>query len=163
MTKLDELMRLGGQMPYSKSVKAKVVAVDKVYKYVNEKKEEKTLLNAAICDDTKAVKCTIYDASKYARFKTGGTVILRNIIKKQDGVVVTSASKVFPGPAMDVPDDIAQAGRDILDPPPAAIKDVSEALASPPKVRVSVRGRIVGVRFKFSMSSVYSGEDLICQ
>ncbi|MES1922809.1 hypothetical protein MHBO_004332 [Bonamia ostreae] len=54
---------------------------------------------------------------------------------------------MFPTAAVDVPEHIATQARHILNPPPAPTKPVSEALRSPPRVRVLIRGKIVQVRF----------------
>ena len=52
---------------------------------------------------------------------------------------------MFPSGNIDVPVAIERAGRSILFPPPARFIFMAEALNSPPKVRVSVRGKIVQV------------------
>lgn len=140
---LDDLIRQGGQVPYQKSLKLQVVAHNEEQTYINEKKENRTLVHAAVADASKAVKCTIYDAGKFPRFKTGKSLIVSNVIKKQDSIVVTTATKVFPTGDIQVPDHLKQQGRDILNPPPAPTKTVEEAIASPPRVRVSVKGRVV--------------------
>ncbi|KAJ8313568.1 hypothetical protein KUTeg_008129 [Tegillarca granosa] len=136
-------MSQAGQVPYTKSLKVRVISREKEFSYKNKKNEERVLVNSAIADATRAVKCTIYDSSKFARFKEGQSIILRNIIKKSDAVVVTTNTKVFPCTQVDVPENIVSQARILLNPPPAPSKSVSEALASPPKVRVSVTGRIV--------------------
>lgn len=61
-------------------------------------------------------------------------------------MVVTTTTKVFPTVAVEVPEHIDTQTRHILNPPPAPTKPVAEALKTPPKVRVSVKGRIVQVR-----------------
>lgn len=73
-------------------------------------------------------------------------MILRNIIKKPNTVVVTTNMKVFPTAAVDVPKHIDTQARHILNPPPAHTKPLSEAFRTPPKIRVSIKGRIVQVR-----------------
>lgn len=139
-------MRQDGQVPYQKSLKLQVVAHNEEQTYINEKKENRTLVHAAVADATKAVKCTIYDAAQFPRFKTGKSLIVRNVIKKQDSIVVTTATNVFPTRDIQVPDHLKQQGRDILNPLLAPTKTVEEAIASPPRVRVSVKGRVVQVR-----------------
>ncbi|XP_062595983.1 uncharacterized protein LOC134257373 [Saccostrea cucullata] len=138
-------MTQSGQVPYTKSLKIQVVAITDVVNYRNDKNESKSLMNAAVVDHSKAVKCTIYDSTKFPRFKEGQYLILRNVIKKTDGVVVTSNTKVFTcAPfAFEIPAAIQQRGREILNPPPAPVVNVKEALDSPPKARVTVRGKVV--------------------
>uniref|UniRef100_K1R6C5 Shieldin complex subunit 2 first OB fold domain-containing protein n=1 Tax=Magallana gigas TaxID=29159 RepID=K1R6C5_MAGGI len=86
--------------------------------------------------------CVVYDQTKFPRFKEGSSVILRNVIKKPDGVAVTSNTKVFPCAEVSVPEHIVNQAKNLLHPPPAPTKTVSEALNSPPKERVSIKGTI---------------------
>jgi hypothetical protein len=124
----------------------KVLCSDPPTTYFNDKKEQRELMNAVVADTSKAVKCVIYDAKKFHRFKADNTVILRNIIRKPDGIAVTSATVVFPaGNILSIPPDMEKEGRALLHPPPADVKNVEDALASPPKTKVSVRGKIVQV------------------
>ena len=137
-------MQQHGQSPYAKSIKVKVICHSNIVRCRNDKQEDRQLLNAVIADNTQAVKCTIYDAQKFNRFE-GNTVIIRNCIKKPDSIVVTANTKVFPSGNIDIPVAIEREGHAILFPPPARLASVAEALNSPPKVRVSVRGKIVQV------------------
>lgn len=143
-------MGQSGQVPYTKSLKVKVICKKNEFAYKNDKGEDRVLINCAVADSSKAVKCTVYDRAKFPRFKAGQSLILRNIIKKPDTVVVTTNTKVFPTAAVEVPEHIETQARHILNPPPAPTKPVAEALKTPPppqkKVRVSVGGRIVQVR-----------------
>lgn len=143
---LSELMNQKGQVPYTKSLKVKVIAREKEFSYKNEKNEDRVLVNCAVADKSTAIKCTVYDASKFPRFTEGKSIILRNIIKKVDAVMVTINTKVFPCGDVGVPNEIVRKAQIILNPPPAPTKPVSEALNSPPKVRVSIKGRIMQVR-----------------
>lgn len=78
------------------------------------------------------------------RFKAGTTIILRNIIRKPDGLAVTSGTVIFPAPkTLNLPPYMEKEGMAILHPPPADVKTVEEALASPTKTKVSVRGKII--------------------
>ena len=139
-------MRQDGQVPYQKSLKVKVAAVEALFNYRNEKGEEKSLVNAAICEESMVVKCTIYDQAKFGRFRKVASIIVRNVITKADFIVITSATKVlFPISELAVPEERMQEGHTIIDPPLAPLKFVGEALTSPPRVRVSVRGRVVQV------------------
>lgn len=154
-TSLADLVKGKGQVPYTKSMKVFVVCADPEKQYVNEANEQKALVNCVIADETSAVKCTVYDKTKFGRFKEGATVILRNVIKKIDNIVVTSNSKVFPTGKIEVPQCIVE-GNNLLHPPAAAVKTVSEALSSPPRVRVSIQGKIVQVCFNLHIVCVVS-------
>ncbi|WAR10463.1 hypothetical protein MAR_035539 [Mya arenaria] len=142
---LSTLMKsVVGHSPYPKKVTVKVLCTDPATTYVNDKKERRELMNTVVADSTKAVKCVVYDSKKSHRFATGSTIILRNIIRKPEGIAVTSATVIFPAAkTLDLPPSIEKEGIAILHPPPADVKSVAEALASPTKTRVSVRGKIV--------------------
>ncbi|XP_078312323.1 uncharacterized protein LOC111116359 isoform X1 [Crassostrea virginica] len=142
---LSTLMKsVVGHSPYPKKVTVKVLCTDPATTYVNDKKERRELMNTVVADSTKAVKCVVYDSKKFHRFATGSTIILRNIIRKPEGIAVTSATVIFPAAkTLDLPPIIEKEGIAILHPPPADVKSVAEALASPTKTRVSVRGKIV--------------------
>lgn len=80
-------MRQGGQVPYQKSLKLQVVAHNEEQTYIDEKKENRTLVHAAVADATKAVKCTIYEliaigiCSFYDIFKKWDSNALKILLK----------------------------------------------------------------------------------
>lgn len=78
-----ELMGQTGQVPYSKSIKVKVICKENEFAYKYDKGESRVLINCAVADSSKAVKCTVYDSTQFPRFKAGPSLILRNIIKKK--------------------------------------------------------------------------------
>ncbi|KAJ8317193.1 hypothetical protein KUTeg_005097 [Tegillarca granosa] len=141
---LEELCKERGQAPYNKkSLKVNVFCTDNIRSYKNDQGHEKKSLNVAIGDATMAMKCIIYDEVKFPKFKKGATLILKNIIKKTDAIVVTSALKAFTVPKVEIPEHIVNAGILIISPPPAEIKPLDDALRSPVKTRVSVMGQII--------------------
>lgn len=145
-TTLASVMRsVSSSAPYQKSMKVKVICWDAPTSYVNEKKEEKELLNVVVGDSTKAVKCVVYDKKKFHRFSAAHTLIIRNVIKKPESFAITSATVVIPTAQMTLPEHIVQEGRNILHPPPAEVVSLERALASPPRTKVSVRGTIMQV------------------
>lgn len=48
------------------------------HSYTNEKKDDYVSVHAAIAEAIKAVECTVYEATKFQRFKTGKSLIIRN-------------------------------------------------------------------------------------
>ena len=144
---LSTLMKsVVGHSPYPKKVTVKVLCTDPPTTYVNEKKERRELINTVVADSTKAVKCVVYDSKKFHRFTAGTTIILRNIIRKPEGIAVTSATVIFPAAkSLNLPPCMETEGKAILHPPPADVKSMVDALASPTKTKVSVRGKIVQV------------------
>lgn len=108
-----------GQIPYTKSGKAKVIDTDLEHSYTNERNESGILKNCDIeADEGKAFLCVVYDQTKFPRFREGSSVILRNVIKKPDGVAVTSNTKVFPCAEVSVPKHIVNQAKNLLAPPP---------------------------------------------
>lgn len=141
---LEEVCRERGQAPYNKkSLKVQVIAADSIRSYKNDQGQEKKSMNVAIGDSSMALKCIVYDETKFSKFKQGATLILKNIIKKTDAIAVTSASKIFPTVKIEVPDHVVKSGIAIIRPPPADLKPLDEALRSPVKTRVSVMGQII--------------------
>lgn len=108
-----------GHSPYPKKLTVKVLCSDPATTYINDKKEKRELMNTVIADSSKVVKCVVYDAKKFHRFKAGTTIILRNIIRKPDGIAVTSATVIFPAPkTLNLPPYMEKEGVAILHPPP---------------------------------------------
>lgn len=156
---LEEVCKERGQAPYNKkSLKVQVIAADSIRSYKNDQGQEKKSMNVAIGDNSMALKCIVYDETKFSKFKQGATLILKNIIKKTDAIAVTSASKIFPTVKIEVPDHVVKSGIAIIRPPPADLKRLDEALRSPVKTRVSVMGQIIQVcdRLTFLYSFTYS-------
>ncbi|KAJ8300231.1 hypothetical protein KUTeg_021750 [Tegillarca granosa] len=73
-----------------------------------------------------------------------GNINIEKYYQKTDAIVVTSASKAFPVPKVEIPEHIVNAGILIISPPPAEIKPLDDALRSPVKTRVSVMGDYPG-------------------
>ena len=140
------MMGMQGNAPYLKPLKVMVLERESsVTAYKNAKDEDKSLINTVVGDSTRAVKCVVFDTTKFERFNEGQCLILRNVIKKPEHIAVTANTKVFPAAGVNVPPEIRQAGRFLLHPPAAAVATVKDALASPPKTKVSVLGKIVQV------------------
>lgn len=97
-----------GQVPYSKSLKVKVICKENEFAYKDDKGESRVLINCAVADSSKAVKCTVYDSTQFPRFKAGPSLILRNIIKKN----ITNTT-VFPAAAVEVPEHFGLTGGDV--------------------------------------------------
>ncbi len=130
-------------------MKVKVLAVDDVINYRNAQGEEKISLNCGVSDGDVVVKLVVYDQAKFQKFRKGNTVVLRDCIKKsEDGaraIVVTKVSKVFMATPIDVGDDKEAEALRLINPPPAALVTLEEGLRSPPKKKVSIRGKVIQV------------------
>ena len=92
---LEAVMKQTGQAPYGKSLKIKIVASDLVKSFTNEKGESKQVLNFAVADSTKATKAVCYDQSKFSKLKLNASLVLRNVIKKDNHIVLTTMTKCF--------------------------------------------------------------------
>ena len=57
--------------------------------YKNDREEDKALMNTAIGDSSGAVKCAVYDSTKFPRFIEGQCLILRNAIEMLEQIAVT--------------------------------------------------------------------------
>ena len=89
----------------------------------------------------------MYDAGKFAKFKPTNTLVLRDVIKKDEGgkleLVVTKMSKVFMSTTMAIEADKIAEGHLLLNPPPAPSVTLKDALASHVKTRCTVTGKVV--------------------
>lgn len=148
MTGFADIFQAKNLGPYAKPIRAKVVANGEVstYTYNNE---EKKCLAIALSDGSRVVRGVAYDQFKFVKLKVGNSVVLRDVISKtEDGidtVVITKSTKVFMTMNIETPASHEEDGKKILNPPPAAVKSLKEALQSPTKQKVSVLEKIVQV------------------
>lgn len=101
-----------------------------------------------------AVKGVLYDSAKLHLMKEGQTVILLNVILKNDvgkSIVMTNRSKVLKTGPMEVPASLIQRGKDIACPPPAAEVNIKTVQTSPVKTLVTLRGQVVSVSIFFNI------------
>lgn len=95
-----------------------------------------------------AVKGVLYDSAKLPLMKEGQTVMLLNVILKNDmgkSIVLTNRSKVLKTGPLEVPAALIKQGKDIACPPPAAEVDIKTVQTSPIKTLVTLRGQVVSV------------------
>ncbi|XP_052788867.1 uncharacterized protein LOC128223632 [Mya arenaria] len=97
--------------------------------YQNESGQDEQSLTVALADFS-AVKCVVYDDAKFPRFAVGQTVSPRNVIIRDNTVIVTKTSKVFLVPGMDV-QEREREGDYLMHPPPATELPLEQALGSP--------------------------------
>ena len=76
-------------------------------------------------------------------------MVLRETIRREEEgvktIIVTRNSKVFLGAPMEVPENHEGQAEVIVHPPAAEEKTVKDALSSPAKKKVSVKGRVIQV------------------
>ncbi len=129
---LADLRNQPQNRPYSRSLRVKVVAVGEQRHYKDQTGDAKTCLNVGVADSTDMAKVAVYEPTKFPRFVEGNYLLIRNVITKPFGFVVTQQTRVcssVPMPDIPVTSD-SGAGSD---PSPcssgAAIEHISEITA----------------------------------
>ncbi|XP_062605362.1 uncharacterized protein LOC134267157 [Saccostrea cucullata] len=140
--------------PYSGALKVKVCGVGPVIAYRNANGEQRQSTVIGFADRTMAVKGVLYDSSKLDVVKLGHTVMLLNVIIKNETVrslVITNRSKVLKTGPLDVPESLVTQGKEIAFPPPAAEVSIKTAQSSPTKTLVTLRGQVVSEEMQRSV------------
>lgn len=149
MKTLEEAFRGSSQStPYASAIKVNVCGVGPVISYKNAGGEKRQSTVIGFADNTMAVKGVLYDSAKLHLMKEGQTVMLLNVILKNDvgkSIVMTNRSKVLKTGPMEVPAPLIQRGKDIACPPPAAEVNIKTVQTSPVKTLVTLRGQVVSV------------------
>ncbi|XP_052696184.1 uncharacterized protein LOC128174758 [Crassostrea angulata] len=132
MKTLEEAFRGSSQStPYASAIKVNVCGVGPVISYKNAGGEKRQSTVIGFADNTMAVKGVLYDSAKLHLMKEGQTVILLNVILKNDvgkSIVMTNRSKVLKTGPMEVPASLIQRGKDIARPPPAAEEEIERSV-----------------------------------
>lgn len=147
MQTLDDVLgNCTKQMPYTKSVRIRVIAVSDIKSYTNDKLEKRQYIIAGIADTSRAAKLILYDQGKFNKMKEGNNLLLRNFIVKPDpegSLLGTSNTRIFPTGHIEVQEPLVLLARKLVNPPEAEVQPLVKALASPLKKKVSVRGQVV--------------------
>lgn len=158
MSTLKDAFQQKGSEPYTKPLKVTVVACNQPQSYSNSAGEEKRCMHCAVSDNVNVAKVIVYDDSKFAKFQLNNTVVLRDVIKKQEdcimNIVVTKTTKVFLSTNMNISSDKVEEGKILLNPPPAPQVPLMTALNSPLKCKSTVAGIVVQVTFYISLCKV---------
>lgn len=161
MKTLEEAFRGSSQStPYASAIKVNVCGVGPVISYKNAGGEKHQSTVIGFADNTMAVKGVLYDSAKLHLMKEGQTVMLLNVILKNDvgkSIVMTNRSKVLKTGPMEVPASLIQRGKDIACPPPAAEVNIKTVQTSPVKTLVTLRGQVVSEEIERSVR--VNGED----
>ncbi|XP_052703444.1 uncharacterized protein LOC128179831 [Crassostrea angulata] len=161
MKTLEEAFRGSSQStPYASAIKVNVCGVGPVISYKNAGGEKRQSTVIGFADNTMAVKGVLYDSAKLHLMKEGQTVMLLNVILKNDvgkSIVMTNRSKVLKTGPMEVPASLIQRGKDIACPPPAAEVNIKTVQTSPVKTLVTLRGQVVSEEIERSVR--VNGED----
>jgi hypothetical protein len=139
--------------PYSGALKVKVCEVGPVVAYRNASGEQRQSTVIGFADATMAVKGILYDVNKLNVVKVGSTVMLLNVIMKNEtvkSIVITNRSKILKTGHLEVPASLIKQGKEIACPPPAAEVDINTVQTSPVKTLVTLRGQVVSVSIYFT-------------
>ena len=129
--------------PYKKPLKVTVVAVGKKESYRTTDGVQKEMLPVGIADQKNAALLHCYNKSLYMKFTEGKSLVLHNIVKKSDGtVVLTEGSRVFVTTVMDIEDTLKMAAENLLNPPPAPVSPLKEAIRCPLRQRISIAAKV---------------------
>ena len=148
MSAINDLFDKRDSGPYSKPLRVVVVASDEASKYRGQDGSERKCMSTAISDGTTCILCKVYAETKFSKFTSGTSLVMRDVIHKTDDsrhIVVTEKTKVFVTAKMVIPDSHLTQGQAIIHPPSADVVPLQAALTSPAKKRVSVCGRLVQV------------------
>ncbi|KAJ8300275.1 hypothetical protein KUTeg_021794 [Tegillarca granosa] len=95
---------------------------------------------AVLADATGSISATIYDHNQYSKFIKGFGVVLVNVLLKQSYVAVTSRTEVAICQGFEIPSEVKDNAPAL---PGHQAKTLEDALQSPVKSIVNVKGRIV--------------------
>ncbi|XP_056002815.1 uncharacterized protein LOC130049384, partial [Ostrea edulis] len=120
----------------------------------NASGEQRHSVVIGFADSTMAVKGVLYDTSKLNLVKDGTTVMLLNVIMKNDSaksIVITNSSKILKTGPLEVPESLIKQGKAIACPPPADKVDIKSVQTSPVKTLVTLRGQVVSEEMERSV------------
>jgi hypothetical protein len=126
-------------LPPSPSVKGVVLEVSDIEKSLDAQYKDKFF--AILADETAAISVTVYDANKRNKFIKGMAVVLINILVKQNFIAVTSKTDVGIARPFAIPQDIKNEAPTLA----GQTMTLKDALASPVKTLLAVKGRVVKV------------------
>lgn len=142
---LADVKKVNG--PCQRALKVRVAEVGTPLTYKKDSEERKSLA-AAVTDGISIAKLICYDPIQFGRIKPGSTVTLRNIIVRDETLIITKSSRAFLSANLDVTEEILHRAKEIINPPVAKTINIKEGLASPPKKCISIQGQLVQVNLK---------------
>eukprot|EP00105_Crassostrea_gigas_P017753 XP_011435649.1 PREDICTED: uncharacterized protein LOC105334049 [Crassostrea gigas] len=112
--------------------------------YVNANGEEKKYAVLGVADSSMIAKCTLYDTSKLKVLQEGNSVMLLNVIvKDNNSLTLTTKSRISKVGDVKVSSERQKAAREIAFPPMSSEVPLKDIEKSPIKSMLSVRGQIV--------------------
>lgn len=146
MPTLESLFKTNKDGPYSAPVNVKICGVAGEKTYVNANGEEKKYAVLGVADSSMIAKCTLYDTSKLKVLQEGNSVMLLNVIvKDNNSLTLTTKSRISKVGDVKVSSERQKAAREIAFPPMSSEVPLKDIEKSPIKSMLSVRGQIVAV------------------
>lgn len=131
--------------PYTKPLKATVVAIAPPKEFINNNGEKKSMILLGLANSEKVFKASLYN-SKMTCIKEGSTLAVKNYITKPDGsLIFNQATSIFLTQPLQVPSKLKEEAYSIVHPPEAELMAISKAASSPVKTPVSLKGFITQV------------------
>lgn len=125
-------------------VNVKICGVAGEKTYVNANGEEKKFAVLGVADSSMIAKCTLYDTSKLKVLQEGNSVMLLNVIvKDNNSLTLTTKSRISKVGDVKVSSERQKAAREIAFPPMSSEVPLKDIEKSPIKSMLSVRGQIV--------------------
>lgn len=144
MPTLESLFKTKKDGPYSAPVNVKICGVAGEKSYVNANGEEKKYAVLGVADSSMIAKCTLYDTSKLKVLQEGNSVMLLNVIvKDNNSLTLTTKSRISKVGDVKVSSERQKAAREIAFPPMSSEVPLKDIEKSPIKSMLSVRGQIV--------------------
>lgn len=144
MPTLESLFKTNKDGPYSAPVNVKICGVAGEKTYVNANGEEKKYAVLGVADSSMIAKCTLYDTSKLKVLQEGNSVMLLNVIvKDNNSLTLTTKSRI--SKVVKVSSERQKAAKEIAFPPMSSEVPLKDIEKSPIKSMLSVRGQIVAV------------------
>ncbi|KAK3108201.1 hypothetical protein FSP39_003084 [Pinctada imbricata] len=100
-------------------------------------------MNVAFADCSEVVKGVCFDKQKFQQFTEGSGVVLRNIIIKQDELIITKQSSVFKCKDIEVSEELQTKAKQIIYPPLPSLMTITEAKKSPTRERLRIRAKVI--------------------
>lgn len=117
---------------------------------MNQSGEERGRVYVGVADSTIAIKCTVYDQEKLRNMEVGSTVMLMNIVVKQDNsITITSKSRVCKTGPVSVSAEHDRTALELAVPPTSPESPLIDVGKSPVKTMMSTRGQVVAVSNNF--------------
>jgi hypothetical protein len=149
---LEALFKNKKEGSYISPINVKICGVTKENEYVNANGEGKKYVIIGVADSTMIAKCTLYVMSKLKDLQVGNSIMLLNIIvKENNSLTLTVKSRISKIGEVKVSEERFQAAKEIAHPPISPEMPLKDIEKSPVKSMMSVRGQIVAVSICISL------------